>query len=78
MGRAALTPIRPSLSRERRLGIRSRRTIRIACWSGEEQGLLGSRARVTSRTAYARPTSTWIGRASHCARLNPTAMFLRP
>jgi carboxypeptidase Q len=28
------------------IGVRPRRTIRVACWSGEEQGLLGSRAYV--------------------------------
>jgi hypothetical protein len=33
------------------LGIKPRRTIRIALWSGEEQGLLGSRAYVTKHFA---------------------------
>ena len=28
----------------RAIGVRPRRTIRVALWSGEEQGLLGSRA----------------------------------
>ncbi len=28
------------------IGVKPRRTIRVACWSGEEQGLLGSRAYV--------------------------------
>ncbi|MCH7775525.1 MAG: M28 family peptidase [Gemmatimonadetes bacterium] len=50
----------------RALGIRSRRTIRIALWCGEEQGLLGS-------CVWARNHED-----DHCACLNPTAMFLRP
>jgi Zn-dependent M28 family amino/carboxypeptidase len=33
------------------IGVRPRRTIRVALWSGEEQGLLGSRAHV--KTHYA-------------------------
>jgi Zn-dependent M28 family amino/carboxypeptidase len=33
------------------LGVRPRRTIRIGLWSGEEQGLLGSRAHVTNHFA---------------------------
>ncbi|MCI0338917.1 MAG: M20/M25/M40 family metallo-hydrolase [Acidobacteria bacterium] len=33
------------------LGVKPRRTIRIALWSGEEQGLLGSRAYVTKHFA---------------------------
>ncbi|MCH8143748.1 MAG: M28 family peptidase [Gemmatimonadetes bacterium] len=49
----------------RALGIRSRRTIRIALWSGEDQGLPGSRAWVRNHED------------DHCACLNPTAMFLR-
>jgi len=34
------------------LGLKPRRTIRIALWSGEEQGLLGSRAYVRKHFAY--------------------------
>lgn len=34
------------------LGLKPRRTIRIALWSGEEQGLLGSRAYVRQRFGY--------------------------
>src|SRR4051812_14129704 len=39
------------------LGIKPRRTIRLALWTGEEQGLLGSRAYVSEHFA-SRPTST--------------------
>src|SRR6185436_8784503 len=35
------------------LGLKPRRTIRVALWSGEEQGLLGSRAYVTEHFAKA-------------------------
>ena len=35
------------------LGLKPRRTIRVALWSGEEQGLLGSRAYVTDHFAKA-------------------------
>lgn len=39
------------------LGIKPRRTIRIALWTGEEQGLLGSRAYVSEHfAAYPEPT----------------------
>ena len=34
------------------VGLKPRRTIRIALWSGEEQGLLGSRAYVTKHFGY--------------------------
>ena len=37
------------------LDLKPRRTIRIALWSGEEQGLLGSRAFVTEHFGAARP-----------------------
>jgi hypothetical protein len=42
------------------LGLKPRRTIRIALWSGEEQGLLGSRAYVAEHfgSMQAAPTST--------------------
>jgi Zn-dependent M28 family amino/carboxypeptidase len=39
------------------LGVRPRRTIRVALWTGEEQGLLGSRAYVTEHFA-SRPEPT--------------------
>ncbi|MFN9741831.1 MAG: M20/M25/M40 family metallo-hydrolase [Acidobacteriota bacterium] len=38
------------------LGVQPRRTIRIALWSGEEQGLLGSRAYVRQHFAERQPT----------------------
>ena len=34
------------------LGLKPRRTIRIALWTGEEQGLLGSRAYVRQHFGY--------------------------
>jgi hypothetical protein len=37
------------------LGVKPRRTIRIALWSGEEQGLLGSRAYVSQHFAERKP-----------------------
>jgi carboxypeptidase Q len=37
------------------LGVKPRRTIRIALWSGEEQGLLGSRAYVAQHFAETQP-----------------------
>ncbi|MFN7927756.1 MAG: M20/M25/M40 family metallo-hydrolase [Blastocatellia bacterium] len=37
------------------LGVKPRRTIRIALWSGEEQGLLGSRAYVNEHFAERKP-----------------------
>jgi len=45
------------------LGFKPRRTIRIALWSGEEQGLLGSRAYVAEHfgSMQAAPTSTTSG-----------------
>jgi carboxypeptidase Q len=46
------------------LGIKPRRTIRIALWTGEEQGLLGSKAYVTDHfgRAIAPPSSSSRGR----------------
>lgn len=53
----------------RQLGVRPRRTIRFALWSGEEQGLLGSmayveryiatRGPVDERWRHLRPSQTW-------------------
>lgn len=40
------------------LGLKPRRTIRIALWSGEEQGLLGSRAYVAQHFGSMQPAST--------------------
>lgn len=42
------------------LGVKPRRTIRVALWSGEEQGLLGSRAYVAKHFGSAEnPTPAW-------------------
>ena len=48
------------------LGLKPRRTIRIALWSGEEEGLLGSRAYVAEHfgSMQAAPTSTASGSGS--------------
>lgn len=40
------------------LGVKPRRTIRIALWSGEEQGLYGSRGYVKQHFGYAAPLTT--------------------
>lgn len=49
------------------LGLQPRRTIRIALWSGEEQGLLGSRAYVTKHFGY----STNITNSASSATRSP-------
>jgi hypothetical protein len=41
----------------KKLGVEPRRTIRIALWSGEEQGLLGSRAYVKAHFGYRQPST---------------------
>lgn len=42
------------------IGVKPRRTIRVACWSGEEQGLLGSQAYVKRHFGSAEdPTAAW-------------------
>lgn len=42
------------------IGVKPRRTIRVACWSGEEQGLLGSLAYVKKHFGTAEaPTAEW-------------------
>lgn len=42
------------------IGVKPRRTIRVACWSGEEQGLLGSQAYVKHHFGTAEtPTAAW-------------------
>lgn len=48
-------------------GLRPRRTIRLGLWSGEEQGLLGSRAYVNEHFA-SRPTPPEDGRESEAYR----------
>jgi len=40
------------------LGVKPRRTIRIALWSGEEEGLFGSRGYVKQHFGYAAPLNT--------------------
>src|SRR6185295_10833115 len=40
------------------LGLKPRRTIRIALWTGEEQGLLGSRAYVAEHFGTLTPTTS--------------------
>jgi len=40
------------------LGVKPRRTIRIALWSGEEEGLFGSRGYVKQHFGYAAPLTT--------------------
>lgn len=42
------------------IGVKPRRTIRVACWSGEEQGLLGSQAYVKSHFgSFENPTAEY-------------------
>lgn len=42
------------------IGVKPRRTIRVACWSGEEQGLLGSQAYVKSHFGtFENPTAEY-------------------
>ena len=42
------------------IGIKPRRTIRVACWSGEEQGLLGSKAYVEAHFGtFENPKPEW-------------------
>jgi Zn-dependent M28 family amino/carboxypeptidase len=40
-------------------GLRPKRTIRVALWSGEEQGLLGSNAYVKEHYGHFDPPTTW-------------------
>ncbi len=53
------------------LGVKPRRTIRVGLWSGEEQGLLGSRAYVAEHLA-SRPEPPRTPNA------DPVAQFMRP
>jgi Zn-dependent M28 family amino/carboxypeptidase len=42
------------------IGVKPRRTIRVACWSGEEEGLLGSQAYVKQHFGtFENPTPEW-------------------
>jgi hypothetical protein len=59
------------------LGLKPRRTIRVALWSGEEQGLLGSRAYVREHfgeivTPTPQPTPPGAGEGQPVARPTPT------
>ncbi len=56
------------------LGLQPRRTIRIGLWTGEEQGLLGSRAYVTKHLGYA----TNITNAASAATGSPRAESNQP
>ncbi len=53
----------------RALGLQPRRTIRIGLWTGEEQGLLGSRAYVTKHFGY----STNLTNSASAATRSPRA-----
>ena len=59
------------------VGAKPRRTIRVALWSGEEQGLLRARARTcgsTSATRATRPSaSSRATRSSRCTSTRTTA-----
>ncbi len=50
-----------------RLGVKPRRTIRFALWSGEEQGLLGSRAYIEKHLATRPVDPTLTGIAAYAA-----------
>ena len=43
------------------LGLKPRRTIRVALWTGEQQGLLGSKAYVSQHFAKFDPPPAWLG-----------------
>jgi carboxypeptidase Q len=69
------------------LGLKPRRTIRVALWSGEEQGLLGSRAYVaqhfgsmqaaqTSSTAAANPGNNAMGGGGGAPQTTPAPQTL--
>ena len=72
------------------LDLKPRRTIRIALWSGEEQGLLGSRAYVTEhfgkstpgrhgrRPGRRRPRRTATGAGSQLRAPSPSTTSSRP
>lgn len=44
------------------IGVKPRRTIRVACWSGEEEGLLGSQAYVKKHFGWAENPSPEFGK----------------
>lgn len=60
------------------LGARPRRTIRIALWSGEEQGLLGSEAYVMQHFASKPVPADPVERESFSLRRSPGALTLKP
>jgi len=57
MARASRRPWKPCAS-SRLLKLQPRRTIRIGLWSGEEEGLLGSKAYVAKHFGYFKTNST--------------------
>jgi carboxypeptidase Q len=62
----------------RALGTKPRRTIRIALWSGEEQGLLGSEAYVMQHLASRAVPSDPKARASFSLRRSTGPLTLKP
>jgi len=60
------------------LGVQPRRTIRIALWSGEEQGLLGSRAYVRQHFAERQPTPQQQQQRDEMARMMASMNPLGP
>jgi len=60
------------------LGLKPRRTIRIALWSGEEQGLLGSRAYVAEHLGKIEtPPTGGAGNGNGAASPIPTPMLVK-
>jgi hypothetical protein len=61
------------------VGVKPRRTIRLALWSGEEQGLLGSRAYVAKHFASrAEPADPAEAELPVSMQKNPGALTLKP
>jgi carboxypeptidase Q len=60
------------------LGVQPRRTIRIALWSGEEQGLLGSRAYVRQHFAERQPTPQQLQQRDEMGRMMASMNPLGP
>src|SRR5690606_13746129 len=52
------------------IGVKPRRTIRVACWSGEEQGLLGSQAYVKAHFGSAENPKPEFEKDRKSTRLN--------